>query len=181
MEKVLRHVWHLEKQLERQNEKMSDQTVDTRITPMWDKTIFVQVGAPKLEKEIRKWASTHQLDVVVGNPEDPDLIACPSFAVVLDRSLIVENGMYSLYLDHVNDDSDSELSKVMRSFSICILVDDIKDLELPMLDVVLQVDLNQKNAIKFILHNLELASKLVAGTSVKHLKAAEKAVDKYLK
>jgi len=143
---------------------------------MWDRTIFVQVGVPRLEKEIRKWANTHQLNVVVGNPEDPDLIACPCFAVVLDRSLIIENEMYSLYLDSVNDDSESELSKVMRTFSICILVDDIKDLELPMLDVILQVNLNQKNAIKFILHNLELASKLVAGTSVKHIEA----VDKYL-
>ena len=155
---------------------MSEHTVNTKITPMWDRTIFVQVGVPRLEKEIRKWANTHQLNVVVGNPEDPDLIACPSFAVVLDRNLIIENEMYSLYLDSVNDDSESELSKVMRTFSICILVDDIKDLELPMLDVILQVNLNQKNAIKFILHNLELASKLVAGTSVKHIEA----VDKYL-
>ena len=155
---------------------MSEPTVNMKITPMWDKTIFVQVGVPRLEKEIRKWANTHQLNVVVGNPEDPDLIACPSFAVVLDRNLIIENEMYSLYLDSVNDDSESELSKVMRTFSICILVDDIKDLELPMLDVILQVNLNQKNAIKFILKNLELASKLVAGTSVKHIEA----VDKYL-
>jgi len=112
----------------------------------------------------------------VGNPEDPDLIACPCFAVVIDRSLIIENEMYSLYLDSVNDDPDSELSKVMRTFSICIFVDSIKDLELPLSDVVLQVDLNQKNAIKFILHNLKLASKIVAGTSAKHIEA----VDKYL-
>ena len=155
---------------------MSEKPVNTRITPMWEKTIFVQVGVPRLEKEIRKWANTHQLNVVVGNPEDPDLIACPCFAVVLDRSLIIENEMYSLYLDSINDDPDSELSKVMRTFSICIFVDSIKDLELPLSDVVLQVDLNQKNAIKFILHNLKLASKIVAGTSAKHIEA----VDKYL-
>ena len=71
--------------------------------------------------------------------------------------------------------------KELRDTSICIIIDNIKDLELPSLDMVLQVDLNQKNAVKWILHNLELASKLVAGTSDKHLKAAEKAVDKYLK
>ena len=47
--------------------------------------------------------------------------------------------------------------------------------------MVLQIDINQKNAVKWILHNLELASKVVAGTSAKHLKATEKAVDKYLK
>ena len=155
---------------------MSEKPVNTRITPMWEKTIFVQVGVPRLEKEIRTWATAHQLDVVVGNPEHPDLIACPCFAVVIDRSLIIENEMYSLYLDSVNDDPDSELSKVMRTFSICIFVDSIKDLELPLSDVVLQVDLNQKNAIKFILHNLKLASKIVAGTSAKHIEA----VDKYL-
>ena len=155
---------------------MSEKPVNTRITPMWEKTIFVQVGVPRLEKEIRKWANTHQLNVVVGNPEDPDLIACPCFGLIIDRSLIIENEMYSLYLDSINDDPDSELSKVMRTFSICIFVDSIKDLELPLSDVVLQVDLNQKNAIKFILHNLKLASKIVAGTSAKHIEA----VDKYL-
>ena len=155
---------------------MSEKPVNTKITPMWDRTIFVQVGVPRLEKEIRKWANTHQLNVVVGNPEDPDIVACPCFGLIIDRSLIIENEMYSLYLDSVNDDPDSELSKVMRTFSICIFVDSIKDLELPLSDVVLQVDLNQKNAIKFILHNLKLASKIVAGTSAKHIEA----VDKYL-
>jgi hypothetical protein len=155
---------------------MSEHTVNTKITPMWDRTIFAQFENSELKDELIKYASANQLKIVCGNPEHPDLIACPCFAVVLDRSLIIENEMYSLYLDSVHDDSDSELRKVMRSFSICILVDDIKDLELPMLDVVLQVDLNQKNAIKFILHNLELASKIVAGTSLKHIEA----VDKYL-
>ena len=156
---------------------MSEKPVNTRITPMWEKTIFVQVGAPRLEKEIRKWANTHQLNVVVGNPEDPDIVACPCFGLIIDRSVIIENEMYSLYLDSVNDDSDSELSKVMRTFSICIFVDSIKDLELPLSDVVLQVDMNQKNAVKFILHNLDLASKLVAGTSVKHIEAVDKFLD----
>ncbi len=160
---------------------MSDQTVNTKIIPMWDKTIFAQFENLELKDELSKWASKHRFDVVWGNPEHPDLVACPCFAVVIDRNLIIKNQIYSLYLDCVNDDPDSELSKVMRTFSICILVDDIKDLELPLLDVVLQVDLNQKNAIKFILHNLEFASKLVAGTSDKHFKATEKAVDKYLK
>ena len=156
---------------------MSEKPVNTKITPMWDRTIFVQVGVPRLEKEIRKWANTHQLNVVVGNPEDPDIVACPCFGLIIDRSLIIENEMYSLYLDSVNDDSDSELSKVMRTFSICIFVDSIKDLELPLSDVVLQVDMNQKNAVKFILHNLDLASKLVAGTSVKHIEAVDKFLD----
>jgi hypothetical protein len=151
--------------------------LDTKIIPMWDKTIFAQFENSELKDELIKYANTNQLKIVWGNPEDPDLIACPCFAVVLDRSLIIENGMYSLYLDSVNDDSESELRKVMKTFSICIFVDDIKDLELPLSDVVLQVNLKQKNSIKFILSNLELASKLVAGTSVKHIEA----VDKYLK
>jgi hypothetical protein len=155
---------------------MSDQTVDTKITPMWDKTIFAQFENPELKNELMKYANKHHLDVFWGNPEHPDLIACPCFALVIDRNLIIENEMYSLYLGSVNDDSDSELRKVMRTFSICVFVDDIKDLELPLSDVIVQVDLNQKNAIKFILHNLELASKLVAGTSDKHIEA----VDKYL-
>jgi len=109
------------------------------------------------------------------------LIACPCFALVIDRNLIVENHIYSQYLSYINEDnSEGELNEI-RGTSICIIIDNIKDLELPSLDMVLQVDINQKNSVKWILHNLELAFELVAGTSGKHLKSAEKAVDKYLK
>lgn len=161
---------------------MSNQTVNTKITPVWDKTIFAQFENSKLEKELIQWAKKHQLDIVWGNPKHPDLIASPSFALILDRNLIIKNHIYSQYLDFVNEvnTSDCELNEI-RDASICIIIDNLKDLELPLLDVVLQIDINQKNAVKWILHNLELASKLVAGTSDKHFKAAEKAVDKYLK
>ena len=154
--------------------------VSTKKTPIWEKTIFAQFENSKLKNELIEWAKKHQLNIVWGNPEHPDLIACPSFALVIDRNLIIENQIYSQYLSHIDEgNSDGEL-KELRDTSICIIIDNIKDLELPSLDMVLQVDLNQKNAVKWILHNLELASKLVAGTSDKHLKAAEKAVDKYL-
>ena len=149
-------------------------------TPMWEKTILAQFENSKLENELIKWAKKHQINIVWGNPKHPDLIACPSFAQVIDRNLIIENQIYSQYLSHIDEgNSDGEL-KELRDTSICIIIDNIKDLALPSLDMVLQVDLEQKNAVKWILHNLELASKLVAGTSDKHLKAAEKAVDKYL-
>lgn len=160
---------------------MSNQKVNTKITSIWDKTIFAQFENPKLEKELIEWAKEHQLDITWGNPEHPDLIACPSFALIIDRNLIIENQIYSQYLSYINEvNSDSEL-KELRDTSIFIIVDNINNLELPLLDVVLQVDINQKNAVKFILHNLELSSKLVAGTADKHLKVAEKAIDKYLK
>ena len=154
--------------------------LDTKITPVWDKTIFAQFENSELKDELRKWSSKHQLEIVWGNPGHPDLIACPCFAIVIDRNLIIENQIYSQYLSYINEvNSEDELNE-LRDTSICIIIDNIKDLALPSLDMVLQVDLNQKNAVKWILHNLELASKLVAGTSDKHLKAAEKAVDKYL-
>ena len=149
-------------------------------TPMWKKTIFAQFENLKLKNVLIEWAKEHQLNIVWGNPEHPDMIACPSFALVIDRNLIIENQIYSQYLEYIDEvNLDGEL-KELRDTSICIIIDNIKDLALPSLDMVLQVDLEQKNAVKWILHNLELASKLVAGTSDKHLKAAEKAVDKYL-
>ena len=155
--------------------------LNTKITPVWDKTIFAQFENSELKDGLMKWASKHHLTVVWGNPEHPDLIACPSFALVIDRNLIVENQIYSQYLGYVDEvNSDGDL-KELRDTSICIIIDNIKNLELPSLDMVLQIDINQKNAVKWILHNLELASKVVAGTSAKHLKATEKAVDKYLK
>ena len=147
--------------------------LDTKIIPMWDKTIFAQFENSELKDELMKWATAHQLDVVVGNPDHPDLIACPCFGLIIDRSLIIENEMYSQYLSYINEvNSDGELNEI-RDTSICIIIDNIKSLELPSLDVVLQIDINQKDAVQWILSNLELASKLVAGTSVKHLKSAE--------
>jgi hypothetical protein len=156
---------------------MSNQTVNTKKTPMWEKTIFAQFENSKLKNELIKWAKKDQLNILWGNPKHPDLIACPSFALVIDRNLIIENQIYSQYLEYIDEvNSDCEHNE-MRDTSICIIIDNIKGLELPLLDVVLQIDINQNNAVKWILHNLELASKLTAGTSVKYFKA----VDKYLK
>jgi len=160
---------------------MNKETVDTKKTPMWEKTIFAQFENSGLENELMKWASKHRLNVVWGNPKHPDLIACPNFALVIDRNLIIENQIYSQYLSYIDEGNSNGELKELRDTSICIIVDNIKGLELPSLDMVLQIDLNQKNAVQWIFHNLELASKLVAGTSDKDLKAAEKAIDKYLK
>ena len=78
------------------------------------------------------------------------------------------------YLSHIDEgNSDGEL-KELRDTSICIIIDNIKDLKLPLLDTVLQVDINQENAVKWILHNLELASKIAAETSDKYFKTVDK-------
>ena len=155
--------------------------MNTKKTLIWDKTIFAQFGKSELKDGLMEWASKHQLDVVWGNSEHPDLIACPCFALVIDRNRIIENQIYSQYLSYIVEvNSDGELNE-RRDTSICIIIDNIKGLELPSLDMVLQVDINQKNPVKWNLHNLELASRIVAGTSDKHFKATEKAVDKYLK
>ena len=143
-------------------------------TPMWKKTIFAQFENLKLKNVLIEWAKEHQLNIVWGNPEHPDMIACPSFALVIDRNLIIENQIYSQYLSHIDEgNSDGEL-KELRDTSICIIIDNIKDLKLPLLDVVLQVDINQDHAMKTFLHNLELASKIAAETSDKYFKTVDK-------
>ena len=143
-------------------------------TPMWKKTIFAQFENLKLKNVLIEWAKEHQLNIVWGNPEHPDMIACPSFALVIDRNLIIENQIYSQYLEYIDEvNLDGEL-KELRDTSICIIIDNIKDLKLPLLDTVLQVDINQENAVKWILHNLELASKIAAETSDKYFKTVDK-------
>jgi len=143
-------------------------------TPMWKKTIFAQFENLNLKNVLIEWAKKHQLNIVWGNPEHPDMIACPSFALVIDRNLIIENQIYSQYLEYINEvNLDGEL-KELRDTSICIIIDNIKDLELPLLDVVLQVDINQNRAMKVFLYNLELASKLAAETSDKYFKTVDK-------
>ena len=153
---------------------MRDKTVITEISSVWTETIFAQFENSGLKNELMKWASKHRLNVVWGNPTHPDLIAYPSFALVIDRNLIIENQIYSQYLSHIDEgNSDGEL-KELRDTSICIIIDNIKDLELPLLDVVLQVDINQNHAMKIFLHNLEIASKLAAETSDKYFKTVDK-------
>ena len=148
--------------------------VSTKKTPIWEKTIFAQFENSKLKNELIEWAKKHQLNIVWGNPEHPDMIACPSFALVIDRNLIIENQIYSQYLEYIDEvNLDGEL-KELRDTSICIIIDNIKDLKLPLLDTVLQVDINQENAVKWILHNLELASKIAAETSDKYFKTVDK-------
>jgi len=148
--------------------------VNTKKTLIWENTIFAQFENPKLKDEIMKWAKKHQLNIVWGNPEHPDLIACPSFALVIDRNLIIENQIYSQYLLYINEvNSDGEL-KELRDTSICIIIDNIKDVELPSLDMVLQVDINQENAVKWIFHNLELALIFTARSSEKYYGKAQK-------
>jgi len=143
-------------------------------TPMWKKTIFAQFENLKLKNVLIEWAKEHQLNIVWGNPEHPDMIACPSFALVIDRNLIIENQIYSQYLEYIDEvNLDGEL-KELRDTSICIIIDNIKDLKLPLLDVVLQVDINQDHAMKTFLHNLELASKIAAETSDKYFKTVDK-------
>jgi len=139
-------------------------------TPIWKKTIFAQFENPKLKNELIDWAEEQQLNMVWGDPKQPDLIACPSFALVIDRNLIIENGIYSQYLEYIDDVNIDDVNmddgiKEIRDTSICILIDNIKGIEIPSLDLVLQVDIQKKNAIKWILHNIELASKLTAETS----------------
>ena len=153
---------------------MRDKTVITEISSVWTETIFAQFENSGLKNELMKWASKHRLNVVWGNPTHPDLIAYPSFALVIDRNLIIENQIYSQYLEYIDEvNLDGEL-KELRDTSICIIIDNIKDLKLPLLDTVLQVDINQENAVKWILHNLELASKIAAETSDKCFKTVDK-------
>lgn len=133
-------------------------------TPIWEKTIFAQFENPKLKNELIDWAGEHQLNMVWGDPKQPDLIACPSFALVIDRNLIIENGIYSQYLEYIDDVNMDDGIKEIRDTSICILIDNIKGIEIPSLDLVLQVDIQKKNAVKWIIHNIEFASKLTAGT-----------------
>jgi hypothetical protein len=143
-------------------------------TPMWKKTIFAQFENLKLKNVLIEWAKKHRLNIVWGNPEHPDMIACPSFALVIDRNLIIGNQIYSQYLEYIDEvNSDGELNE-LRDNSICIIIDNIKDLELPSLDIVLQVDIKQKNAVQWIFHNLEQASKLAVETSDKYFKTVDK-------
>jgi len=132
---------------------------------MWKRTILVLFENSAVEKALLQWAGKHQCNLVWADPESPDLIAIGCFVLIIDRNL-VKKDVYFQYLEFLKEVQNSDNitengTNGIREQAICILIDNLRDLEFPVLDVVLQVDIKNQNAVQWIIHNIELASKIV--------------------
>lgn len=120
---------------------------------MWRRTVFAQFECEPLKEAILVWASGHQYNVVFGESNSPDLVAIGAFVSIIDRGLVGQEN-YDLYLEVIRE---GEVEAESRDESICIIVDDIRTLDTPFLDVVIRVKLERPYAIEWIIEFLNLA------------------------
>jgi len=125
----------------------------------WENTVFAQFDNPELKSELQMWANEHSCDISWGN--DPsDIIAVPFFVSIIDRKLLGSEGWesYLEFIDKVNDGQSiiSDADKIdLKDDSVCIIIDDIRDMELPNLDTVLYFDLNDKESIPSVIKTID--------------------------
>jgi len=126
-------------------------------TPAWKHTVFTQFENEQLLAKIQDWADKNKLSVIKGEPDSSDLIAIGCFALIIDRNLIGKQ-TYNQYLEIVEVGYDS---KDTKDESTCIIVDNIRDLAVPELKMVCQVDINHRNSDDWVIDILNLALKSV--------------------
>lgn len=134
---------------------------------MWNRTILCLFQNSSLRKDLLQWAETKQLCLLWADPDSPDLIGIGYFALILDRTMITKK-RYVQFLEFLKEVQNNTIAmgdemNGIRDESICILLDPLKDLEFPLLDIVLQVNVRQPNAVPWIINNLEIASPLAVG------------------
>ncbi|MHB8852746.1 MAG: hypothetical protein ACYC6P_05260 [Ignavibacteriaceae bacterium] len=130
---------------------------------LWKKNIFVLLGEDNLvlKNIIKNWAITNNFNVTNGIENSDDIIAYPSFIMIIDRNLINEN-IYARFLRY-NKAKFQENNKLdlISEGNFCIFVDDIKNRETPMIDYVLQLRKNNKIAADLIINILNHVSNLL--------------------
>lgn len=85
----------------------------------WTNTVFLQVSDPELEMALEELMNQSGCYSHCGDPGSPDIIAVPSFAVVVDRKVLGREQWQS-YLQYREE---------VNSMDLCIVVDDIQDWE----------------------------------------------------
>lgn len=128
-----------------------------------DKTIFVQFENEDLKVQLEKCARDINCEVYWGEASSPDIIAIPYFISIIDRN-IVGTEMWKYYLEYEKEVKDDEP---------CIIIDKIKDLELPVKKNIFQYDIKDKNTIPQIISAVKEAKKDLDAKIKKRRKAKE--------
>lgn len=125
---------------------------------MWRRCVFTLFDSQPLAEAIAILAGEEGFSVIKGESFSPDIVALWGFALVVDRTLVTED-VYDIYLEVVGAPGGDEAT---RDKSAIIVVDSLRTLEYPPLDVVVQIDLRCPYAIRWILHTLDMAAKYIA-------------------
>ena len=68
-------------------------------------TLLFAAENNELKKEIEKWCSKHNKTIYYAEPNSPDLIAVPAFALVVDKNFIGEKS-WNDFLDYQKEIKD---------------------------------------------------------------------------
>lgn len=121
------------------DEKTGD-SMDTKIEPMWQRTILCQFDSPALKEAVEGLAKDTGCNIWHGKPGWPDIIAVPYFIAIVDRNLIGEEiwNEYLRFCEEVNDDTP------------CVIIDEMSHLGLPKNKDVSRINTNDPGSINAV-------------------------------
>ncbi len=116
-----------------------------------DSTVIAVFNNEQLKKELENWAKSNDVKIYWTEPNSPDVISVPAFALIVDRDLLGKEAYFS-YLEYAKEAKDTDLF---------VAFDNNNELELPANEVVLRVNPENKNAVSWVISNVENAKKLI--------------------
>ncbi len=125
--------------------------MENKTTYLHDSTVIAVFNDEQLKKELENWVKSNDVKIFWAEPNSPDVISVPAFALIVDRDLLGKE-TYSSYLEYAKEAKETD---------IFIAFDNNTELELPANEVVLRINPENKNAVSWVISNIENAKKLV--------------------
>lgn len=119
--------------------------------------IFAQFDNQELKSKLETWARNRNCRIWWGEPNSPDIIAVGYFVSIIDRD-IVGRESYESYLAYT---SEANAGDEICDETVCVIVDNIRNIELPNLDIILHYDLRDKRSIPWIIHSVSMAKESI--------------------
>lgn len=130
-----------------------------------DRTVHCIFDNVSLKNSLESWAKDNGYRLVWGKPNSPDIIALPCIVMIVDRNYLGLDS-YESYLEYTKEVNGhfnlSELSEdeskdvkliealTSKDDTVCIIIDNLRTIEHPMLDNVFQINPKQNKAFKWI-------------------------------
>ena len=130
-----------------------------------DRTVHCIFDNVSLKNCLQNWAQDNDYRLIWGQPNSPDIIAFPCIVIIVDRNYLGLNA-YENYLEYTKEVNEpfelSELSEdesndvkliealTSKDDTVCIIIDNLRNIEHPMLDNVFQINPKQNKAFKWI-------------------------------
>jgi len=130
-----------------------------------DRTVHCIFDNVPLKNSLESWAKDNGYRLVWGHPNSPDITAFPCIVIIVDRTYLGMDA-YESYLEYTKEvngpfnlselsEDESKDDKLIEALTskddtVCIIIDNLRNIEHPMLDNVFQINLKQNKAFKWI-------------------------------